>query len=194
MQRPPARERLLRAADRLLFDRGIRATPVDELLREADVAAATLYAHFGTKDGLVAAALEARADAWRRVWDRHIVEAADDAERLLAIFDALADYRTGVGGAARWCAFLAASAELRDAAEPIAAALAEDTALLGERLLALARPIAGDRAPELADAVLLAYTGTLAGFLRGSPKDPVAVGRRVAAAAIAAAEPLSPRA
>lgn len=206
VDRPAARERLLLAADRLLFDRGIRATPVDEVLREAEVAAATLYAHFGTKDGLVAAALQARLRDWREVWDRRVLAADDDTGRLLAIFDALAEYRGGdrrVAGTesprseqqrseqpsahqpARWCAFLAASAELRDASEPIAAALAEDTALLGERLLQLASPLASD-ARQLADAVELAYSGTLAAFLRGTPADPIAVGRRLARAAIAA--------
>ncbi|WP_413316718.1 helix-turn-helix domain-containing protein [Agrococcus sp. 1P02AA] len=209
--RPAARERLLHAADRLLFDRGIRATPVDEVLREAGVAAATLYAHFGTKDGLVAAALEARLRDWREIWDRHVLAAADDTGRMLAIFDALEDYRSGVRGAsaraggspapavaalpaaqpsvhepARWCAFLAASAELRDAPAPVAAVLADDTALLDERLLRLAQPLAPSRARELADAVQLAYSGTLAAFLRGTPEEPIAVGRRLARAAISA--------
>ncbi|MGQ1840087.1 TetR/AcrR family transcriptional regulator [Kocuria turfanensis] len=182
-QKLPARDRLLRAADRVLFDRGIRATPVDELLREAEVSAATLYAHFGSKDALVAEALRNRLADWRAVWDQHIVAAGDDMARLLAVFDALADYRGGRHRPARWCAFLAAATELPDAPDEITEVLVADTALLAERLLQLSRPLAGARAQDLADEVLVAYGGALAALLRGRPPSPIEVGRRLARSA-----------
>ena len=182
-QKLPARDRLLRAADRVLFDRGIRATPVDELLREAEVSAATLYAHFGSKDALVAEALRNRLADWRAVWDQHIVAAGDDMARLLAVFDALADYRGGRHRPARWCAFLAAATELPDAPDEITEVLVADTALLAERLLQLSRPLAGARAQDLADEVLVAYGGALAALLRGRPASPIEVGRRLARSA-----------
>lgn len=180
--RPSARDRLLDAAESVLFEQGIRATPVDELLRHADVSAATMYAHFGSKDALVAHALHRRLDDWQRVWDAHVLAASDDASRLLALFDALAAYRESRG--ARWCAFLATAAEHSSGEGEIADAVAADTALLTERLLHLARPLAGPRAQELADEVLLAYTGTLASFLRGSPRSAIDVGRRLAETAV----------
>ena len=186
VQRPSARTRLLQAADRVLFDRGIRATPVDELLRQADVSAATLYAQFGSKDGLVAETLRQRLAEWRAVWDQHIIAARDDTGRLLAVFDALAAYRARPAQTARWCAFLAAATELPDAAGEIGEVLAADTTLLTDRLRHLSEPIAGPLADSLADEVLLAYTGTLAAFLRGAPADPIDTGRRLARAAAGA--------
>jgi len=177
---------LLRAADSVLFERGIRATPVDELLREAEVSAATLYAHFPSKDALVAEALRLRLADWRSTWDQHVVAADDDTSRLLAIFDALASYRTSQHPPARWCAFLATSSELANASGEITDALAADTALLTDRLRHLSRPLAGDRAHDLADQVLLAYDGTLAAFLRGHLDSPIEVGRRLAHSAIQA--------
>ncbi|MFI7582984.1 TetR/AcrR family transcriptional regulator [Kocuria sp. M1N1S27] len=185
-QRTPARARLLQAADRVLFDRGIRATPVDELLRQAEVSAATLYTHFGSKDALVAEALRVRLADWRAVWDQHVVAADNDLARLLAVFDALASYRGDQHHPARWCAFLAAATELPEAPEEIGDVLAGDTALLAERLLHLSRPLAGVRAQDLADEVLLAYSGTLTGFLRGRPPSPIDVGRRLARSAVQA--------
>ncbi|WP_324649912.1 TetR/AcrR family transcriptional regulator [Georgenia sp. H159] len=178
-----ARDRLLGAADTVLFDRGIRATPVDELLRHAEVSAATMYAHFGSKDALVAEALRQRLADWRRVWDEHVVAASDDLSRLLAVFDALASYRRDRTPPARWCAFLATATEHPDGGDEISEVLTSDTALLTDRLLHLSRPLAGERAQELADDVLLAYNGTLAAFLRGHPDSPVDVGRRVAESA-----------
>jgi AcrR family transcriptional regulator len=185
-QRLPARARLLQAADQALFDRGIRATPVDELLRQADVSTATLYKHFGSKDALVAEALRVRLADWQAVWDQHIVAADDDMARLLALFDALASYRRDQNHPSRWCAFLAAATELPAAADEISDVLAADTALLVTRLLHFSHPIAGPRAQELADEVLLAYSGTLAAFLRGDPRSPIDVGRRLARSAIQA--------
>ncbi|KLU11382.1 TetR/AcrR family transcriptional regulator [Kocuria sp. SM24M-10] len=182
-RRLPARDRLLQAADRVLFDRGIRTTPVDELLREAEVSAATLYAHFGSKDALVAETLRGRLADWRAVWDQHIVAADDDMARLLAVFDALVSYRGDQRHPSRWCAFLAAATELPEAPDEITEVLAADTALLADRLLHLSRPLAGDRAQELADEVLVAYSGALAAFLRGSPRSPIEVGRRLARSA-----------
>lgn len=182
-QRLPARARLLKAADQVLFDHGIRATPVDTLLQQAEVSAATLYTHFGSKDALVAEALRVRLADWQGVWDQHIVAASDDTGRLLAVFDALASYRRDQNHPSRWCAFLAAATELPAAADEISAVLAADTALLATRLLHFSRPLAGARAQDLADEVLLAYSGTLTGFLRGYPHSPIDVGRRLARSA-----------
>ncbi|MFD5277036.1 TetR/AcrR family transcriptional regulator [Pseudarthrobacter sp. NPDC058362] len=185
-QRSPARTRLLEAADQVLFERGIRDTPVDDLLRQAEVSAATLYTHFGSKDGLVAEVLRVRLADWQRAWDQHIVAADNDLDRLLAVFDALASYRDTQGHPSRWCAFLAAASELPQAADEIGEVLAQDTALLSDRLLHLSRPLAGEGAQDLAHEVLVAYTGALAGFLRGSPRSPIDVGRRLAHAAVQA--------
>lgn len=181
----PARERLLAAAEDVFFRRGIRATGVDEVLRTANVSAASLYSHFGSKDGLVAEALRVRLAEWQAVWDECAVNAGSDLDRLLAVFDALAAFRARQP-AARWCAFLATATELPDAGDEITAVLAADTALLTERLRHFAKPLAGDRAADLADDVVLAYNGTLAAYLRGCPADPISAGRRVAAAAAAA--------
>ena len=181
----PARGRLLAAAEEVFFHRGIRATGVDEVLRAANVSAASLYSHFGSKDGLVAEALRVRLAEWQAVWDECAVNAGSDLDRLLAVFDALAAFRARQP-AARWCAFLATATELPDAGDEIAAVLAADTALLSERLRHFARPLAGDRAADLADDVVLAYNGTLAAYLRGCPADPISSGRRVATAAAAA--------
>ncbi|MFC7374739.1 MULTISPECIES: TetR/AcrR family transcriptional regulator [unclassified Brachybacterium] len=185
-QRPSARDRLLRAAESVLFSRGIRATPVDDLLREADVSAATLYAQFGSKDGLLAEALRRRLAGWQTIWDRHVVEAGDDTARLLALFDALEAYRVGTHPPARWCAFLTTATEFPDPDGPVGEVLAADSELLDRRLLHLSRPLAGDHAQELADEVALAYDGTLAAFLRGRPASAIDVGRRLARAAISA--------
>lgn len=183
--RGSARQRLLDAADELFYVNGISGTGVDDVLARAEVSVATLYAHFGSKDGLLEASLERRLDTWRTYWDRAIDAAGSDEGRLLAIFDALELYREQEH-TARWCAFLSTAVEMHGSDHRTAGLLEADTALLNQRLQHLSEPIAGARANELAAAILVIYNGTLASFLRGSPDDPVARGRKTAAVVVRA--------
>ena len=52
--------RLLDTATELFYTEGIAATGVDKVVARAGVSKPTLYAHFGSKDELVAAVLERR--------------------------------------------------------------------------------------------------------------------------------------
>jgi AcrR family transcriptional regulator len=86
---PLPRQRILDTAYELFSRRGVRAVGVDQLIEQADVAKATFYRHFRSKDDLVLAFLDEREQRWTRKW----VEAearrrgATPEEQLLAIFD-----------------------------------------------------------------------------------------------------------
>src|SRR5258705_12915793 len=80
----PARpaERILAAADKLFYAQGIRAVGVDAVAAEADVSKRTLYAHYPSKDDLIAAYLTARF--------RHMVPSdAPAREQILGYFATL---------------------------------------------------------------------------------------------------------
>lgn len=53
-------ERILAAADRLFYTKGIRAIGVDTVAAEAGVSKRTLYNHYPSKDALITAYLTAR--------------------------------------------------------------------------------------------------------------------------------------
>jgi AcrR family transcriptional regulator len=53
-------ERILRAADKLFYEQGIRVVGVDAVAREAGVSKRTLYHHYPSKDALITAYLTAR--------------------------------------------------------------------------------------------------------------------------------------
>lgn len=55
--RAAPRERLLAAADELFYAEGICTVGVDRILKQADVARASLYTTYGSKDELVRAYL-----------------------------------------------------------------------------------------------------------------------------------------
>ncbi len=88
----PARTRavILKAATDLLYQHGLDGVGVAELCARLGVSKETLYRHFGSKQGLIEAVLQARSD---RVtgWLRAAASAAGDqpAEQLAAVFDAL---------------------------------------------------------------------------------------------------------
>jgi AcrR family transcriptional regulator len=84
-----ARERILAASYDLFAHRGIRDVSVDEVIAASEVAKATLYRHFSSKDDLVLAFLERREQLWTYgTVEAGMLERADDPiGRLLAIFD-----------------------------------------------------------------------------------------------------------
>lgn len=179
-RRRPARERLLAAADELMFVEGVVLTPVDVILKRAGASPATLYANFGNKDGLIAAALERRLAEWTEVWDTAIAAATTPTERLLAIFPALRTYQRD-RLEERWCAFSGTAAATGSPAAPVAAMLAAEDDLLHERIETLAAEVVpGDRAVRLADEVVVAYLGAITGMLRGDQDRAIAAGERTA--------------
>lgn len=91
---PSARERLIETSYELFTRRGIGDVGVDEVVGRAGVAKATLYRHFPSKEDLVLAFLDRRAELWTgEVIEREPRERADDPEsQLLALFDVLDDW------------------------------------------------------------------------------------------------------
>lgn len=85
--RPSPRERLLASATSLFTTEGIRVIGIDRILREADVAKASLYSLFGSKDALVIAYLETLDQQWREDWEARTAHADDAEEKILAFFD-----------------------------------------------------------------------------------------------------------
>jgi AcrR family transcriptional regulator len=89
-----ARERILEAAYALFSRHGISGVGVDRIVAQAEVAKATLYHHFPSKEALVIAFLELREQRWTRDWLQAEAErrAARPQERVLAVFDALDEW------------------------------------------------------------------------------------------------------
>jgi AcrR family transcriptional regulator len=81
-------ERILSAADDLFYREGVRAVGIQRVIEEAGIAKASLYAHYASKDDLVAACLERRANATRTAVEAVLAAAPDNPRaKLLALFD-----------------------------------------------------------------------------------------------------------
>lgn len=109
----PTRERIVSAAARLFYDKGIRNVGVDAVAEKAGVTKRTLYYHFTSKDDLIAAYLAARDQPNLALFRRWFAEAEGDiAAKVEAIFQGLA----ASARHPRWkgCGFLRTAAELAD--------------------------------------------------------------------------------
>src|SRR4029077_3690507 len=85
-RRPSPRERLLKAADELFYAEGINSVGIDRVIERADVARASLYSTFGSKDELMRGYPEQRMEITQARL-RVAAEAHDDPrEALLSVF------------------------------------------------------------------------------------------------------------
>ena len=113
----PAKDALLEAACSLFYTNGIRGTSVEAILDRAGVARQTLYQHFESKDGLVAAFLNLRDERWCG-WMNDFVEAASDdpLQRIYALYDFLDDWfsQSDFSG----CAFINTASEYSNPEHP----------------------------------------------------------------------------
>lgn len=154
------RERLLAAAAKLFYRDGIHATGVDAILAEAKVARRSLYQHFGSKDGLVAAFLERRDREWREWFDRTVAAvAATPQTRLLRLFDVLESWfrMPSFHG----CAFINAAAETGDPRHALRAAARRHKEMVRERIEEWARAAGAADPAELARELALLVQGAI---------------------------------
>ncbi|OFM57668.1 TetR family transcriptional regulator [Corynebacterium sp. HMSC058E07] len=85
--RPGPRQRLLASATNLFTTQGIRVIGIDRILRDADVAKASLYSLFGSKDNLVVAYLRELDQKWRDDWHTLADPRESPEDRIIAFFD-----------------------------------------------------------------------------------------------------------
>jgi AcrR family transcriptional regulator len=158
-KRPSARDRLLAASDELFYRNGVHSTGIDAVIEKAGVAKGSLYYIFGGKDELVAAYLRGRLDAWRGRVTAAQAGVDDPEEKILAVFDAIADYVSLPEF--RGCPFVNAAAEA-PAGEAQEMAIKEYRRWVRESFVSLAAETAVTDPAPLADALIVLYDGALA--------------------------------
>jgi AcrR family transcriptional regulator len=111
----PAQTRaaMIDAASRLLYMRGLDGIGVAELCATVGVSKETLYRHFGSKDGLVAAVLQARSEQLVAGLREAVAAAGDDpAAQLTAVFEVVG--RRHAEATFRGCAVMNAATQRHD--------------------------------------------------------------------------------
>lgn len=181
----PAARRVLEAASRLFYARGLHAVGVDTIAAEARVTKKTLYDRFGSKEALEVAYLRARDARWEELLGRSLeAHPAAGVDRVLALFDAVEEWSAVEGG--RGCAAINARAEVDDPGHPVAVEVARQKSWVRDRLEDECRAAGLARPGGLADELMVLYDGALAASGTGVPGGPFRAARRAAGALCAA--------
>jgi AcrR family transcriptional regulator len=158
-KRPSPRERLLAACDELFYRDGVHSTGIDAVIEKAGVAKGSLYYIFGGKDELVAAYLRGRLERWQQLVEAAQAGVDDPDAKILAVFDAIADYVSLPEY--RGCPFHNAAAEA-PAGEAQQLAIKEYRSWLRRSFRQLALETGVSDSEALADALIVLYDGALA--------------------------------
>ena len=156
-----ARERLLAAADELFYREGVHTVGIDRVIERAGVAKASLYSAFGSKEELVLAYLQGRADRRRQRVLAAIAAHETPRARILAVFDVMAarvaepDFRG--------CAFVNASAEGPPGDNRLRRACDDLRQWTARLFIGLARELGGPDPTGLGRQLMLLYDGALLG-------------------------------
>ena len=156
----PAARRVLDAAGKLFYERGIHAVGVDLIAAEAGVTKKTLYDRFGSKDQIVVAYLADRDQRWRTFLAQHLDAAGPEPDkRILAVFDASRAWSTEHGS--RGCSMVNAHAEISDPSHPAYAIITEQKRWMLALFTDLARELAPGTAQYLGRTLTLLHEGAL---------------------------------
>ncbi len=161
------KDRLLDTADRLFYLEGIRAVGIDRILLESGAAKASLYKHFGNKDGLVAACVQRRIDRGRvRIVD--FMEEVPPADRALRYFDWIIGWvdRQGFRG----CPMQHVVSELQDFDHPARRIAAEQRAWVREQVIGWLADAGVQEPTKLAGAFAVLADGALAASEQDGPE------------------------
>ena len=111
------RERLLETASKLFYEQGYKATGINQLIREADIAKASFYDHFSDKEGLYLAYLEKQLSEWSSALEKELQKARSEKGEIAAIFSFLELWMKSEGY--RGCAFINSASEFPNEGSPV---------------------------------------------------------------------------
>lgn len=147
------RSRILEVADRLFYTEGVHATGTEKIMSIAEVAKATFYRHFASKDALVLAYLSKRDQAlWEYLSEPTSAKSLRDA---LIRFERYANRPEVIG-----CPFLRIASEYPDIAHPFHRRAIEHQNKILDYLTGLLEPCAMDQRAAAA-AILSVIDGAL---------------------------------
>jgi len=160
------RWRLVDAARELFYGGGICATGVSAVAERAGVTKMTLYAHFPSKDELVAAYLEDSDRRWREFLEEKLSGYEEPRGKLLAVCDAYREYFTV--RETRGCAFVNCAAEFPDPEHPARQVIMRHKAGVRERFRELATEAGAGDPSRLAERLFVVLEGAyVTGALEG---------------------------
>jgi AcrR family transcriptional regulator len=163
-----ARERIIEAATELFYAQGLRAISADKIIERVGITKVTFYRHFRTKDDLVVAYLERRAELERTDVAATLARAdgdVDEAIRLLAENVGAVSCAPGFRG----CPFINAAAEYTNPDHPVRQAVAVHRRWFKAVLEEMITPLGLSEPTSTADQLVLLRDGAMVSGYLGDP-------------------------
>jgi len=180
-RREQTRTALLAAGARLFAERGVAESSVDAIATAAGRTSGALYDHFGSKEGLLFALLEAWVDDVAAVITAELVNARSLPERMATLWRNVSDPAVGNG---RWIALEHELWSYAARHAPARERLAERYRVAFDGLSILTTDAAGDPAATTELEIGPAVLGTVLGLEMMRRIDPDAVTDELAIAAL----------
>ncbi|MGX1927881.1 TetR/AcrR family transcriptional regulator [Flagellimonas sp. 2504JD4-2] len=91
MQRPELHRHIITTAGNLFYIQGYNSTGINEIIDKCNIAKATLYSHFKSKEDICIAYLTERHESFLKALKGYVTKRKKGKNQLLAIFDYLRD-------------------------------------------------------------------------------------------------------
>lgn len=98
------KDQILRTASELFYKQGYNNTGINQIIKEANVAKASLYTHFPSKEALATAYLRKRRENWLNKLKEYVGESGSLHDKIKRMFDFIG--KKNVDDRFRGCAFI----------------------------------------------------------------------------------------
>lgn len=103
MKHSLVKQTIIETASRLFYQQGYNLTGINEIIREAGIAKATLYSHFKSKDDICLAYLDYKNDIFTEQIRAFVLKESKGKAQLIAIFDFLKKFYSNKDFNGCWC-------------------------------------------------------------------------------------------
>lgn len=103
MKRHLVRQHIIKTASDLFYKNGYNRTGINEIIKEANIAKATLYNHFKSKEDICVAYLKYKNEGFIENLKTYIDTQPKGKQRLLSLFDFLESFYSSSGFNGCWC-------------------------------------------------------------------------------------------
>jgi len=103
MKHSPVKQHIIEIASNLFYKNGYNLTGINEIIKEAGIAKATLYNHFKSKDDICLAYLKYKDETFSKSIKKFTLKAPKGEKQILALFDFLELFFKQKGFNGCWC-------------------------------------------------------------------------------------------
>ncbi len=151
------RKKIVDTAARLFYEQGYNSTGINQIIAEAGIAKASLYAHFPSKEDLLKEYLQSTANSTNEVLKTITDQHQTPREKVLSIFDFLVDFSNGMNF--NGCHFLNITAEIPQNNENVLPLIQTQKSKIRQLFAEILEPIGKE---NLADELYILFEGAMA--------------------------------